>query len=190
MTEHTETTFPDEQPGVAAEAAAGVSDDLLDQVGDVMAAAGVLDMAQGADMLDASEDIQTLSLMIGMMSEEDLDRGMELARLAGELWTVSDVVALLEMPVLADFLEMRGERLQQIAVDSILRFSSTRVLSDLMAETGQRVADRGDEELTEGIARSVAAAAMTARRAAMAEAGADVTVADEDEPGATASIDE
>jgi len=54
------------------------------------------------------------------MSAEDLDRGLKLARLAGEFGAVSDVIALVQLPMLAALMERRGENLQNIAVVVIL----------------------------------------------------------------------
>ena len=63
----------------------------------------------------------------------------------GELYAVGDVSALLGMPVMAAFLENRGEWLQEVAVDNMLRFSSTRALSEALALTGLDIGDLGAE---------------------------------------------
>ena len=34
-----------------------------------------------------------MGAIVGLMSKEELERGLELARLAGELWTISDVAS-------------------------------------------------------------------------------------------------
>ena len=149
--------------------------EFMAQLSEIVAGAGATDVAQGAELLALSEDIQAMSAVVALMSTDDLDHGMELARIAGELWTASDVVALLDMPVLSDFLEQRGERLQQIAVDTIVRFGSTRALSKLVAETGATVGDMGTEEMAEGLTRSVASAAMAASSQEFAEAGVEST---------------
>jgi hypothetical protein len=143
----------------------------LAQLSETVAAAGALDVAEGADMIAASDDIEALSAVVGLMSDDDLDRGMELARMAGELWTVSDVVALLDMPVLAAFLEQRGEWLQEIAVETILSFGATRAVAEAMGETGTRVAGLGADEVAEGVVRGVASGALATDSEALAEAG-------------------
>ena len=101
-----------------------------------------------------------------------LERGLELARLAGELWAVSDVVDLMEMPVLSAFLEDRSEQLQEIAMDEILQAAGERALSHLMAATGAEIRELGANEVAEGVVRGVAAAAMADRAEELAEAGA------------------
>ncbi len=106
---------------------------------------GVHDLAQITDILTASEDAEAMSAVVGLMSADDLERGLELARMAGEMWAVSDVVALLDMPVLADVLESRGENLQQIAVETIVRFSSARALSEVMAGAAQQAGEKLDK---------------------------------------------
>lgn len=98
-------------------------------------------------MLMASEDVEAMSALVGLMSLGDLDRGLELGRMAGELGTISDVVDTLEMPVLSAVLGDRGRRLQEIAVDVILRAAATQGLADLMDATGQQLAEMGIEEI-------------------------------------------
>ena len=85
----------------------------------IVGAAGVVDVAEGIDMIMKGGDVHAMGAIVGMMSREDLDRGLELARLGGELGAVGNVVGMLEMPVLAAFLEERGLRLQEIAADQL-----------------------------------------------------------------------
>jgi hypothetical protein len=144
------------------------------QLSQTVAAAGVLDVAEGVELIAMSDDIEALGAVVGLMSEDDLEQGMELARMAGELWTASDVVALLDMPVLATFLEQRGEWLQEIAVDIILRAGSTSALAQAMGETGARVADLGAQEVTEGLVREAASSALATDSETLAEAGRDL----------------
>ena len=59
-------------------------------------------------MLMKGGDVKAMGAIVGLMSKEELDRGMDLARLAGELAVVGDVVGILDMPVLAEFLAERG----------------------------------------------------------------------------------
>ena len=100
---------------------------------------------------------------------------MDLAAIAGQLWTVSDVVAALDMPVLADFLEVKGEELQEIAVEVLLRFGATHALAEYMEETGAEVEALGMEEAGEGAARLDISAGMEARSKELAQTGAEMT---------------
>ena len=99
------------------------------QLSDIVGLAGVVDVAEGVDMLLKGGDVRAMGAIVSLMSREELDRGLELARLAGELRTIGDVVGLLDMPVLSDFLAERGMRLQEVAVDQLLRFTGTRWLA-------------------------------------------------------------
>ena len=81
-----------------------------------------------------------------MMSEADLEHGMELAAIAGQLSAAGDVVAAIGMPVLADFLADKGEDLQEIAVDTILRSSATRLLGRIDGKD-QRPAGRPGQSM-------------------------------------------
>ena len=114
---------------------------------------------------------------MGLMSVEDLESGLEVARTAGELWAVSDVVDLMEMPVLAAFLETRGELLQNVAVEIIVRAAGTRALSQVLAEEGDVVADLGVGEVAEGLVRAAASEAMAERSDELAVAGVGLAIA-------------
>ena len=76
---------------------------------------------------------------------------MELAAVAGQLHVAADIVATREMPVLAAFLEDKGNLLRVFAVDTVKRAGAGRVLAQAMAETGDKVADMGANEVAEGL---------------------------------------
>ena len=63
------------------------------------------------------DDVNTLSAMVGLMGAEDLEHGLALARLAGEMWIVGDVTDMMQMPVISSFLEEHGKLLSMIIVD-------------------------------------------------------------------------
>jgi hypothetical protein len=113
-----------------------------------------------------------MSAMVGLMSAQDLERGLEIARTAGELWAVSDVVDTLEMPVLSGFLESRGESLQVVAVDVMLAAVGARALSVALSEEARRVADLGTEEAAEGLARLAVSAGLAGGGEELGAAGA------------------
>ncbi|MBK8048289.1 MAG: hypothetical protein IPK16_14910 [Anaerolineales bacterium] len=127
------------------------------QLSQVVGAAGEADIAQGAEMLATSEDIDVMAAVVGLMGEEDLERGLELARLSGELETVGEVMERMGMPVLAAFLADRGEILQDIAVEVVLRLGSTRALAQALAASGSDLRALGENEVGEGLVRMVAA---------------------------------
>jgi hypothetical protein len=104
------------------------------------------------------------------MSQEDLDRGLELGRLAGELSTVSDVVGMLQMAVLSDFLKARSARLQEVAVDALIRSAGTRALGKSMVETGAAIEKLGEGEVAEGAVRMAVAEAAAQRSQQLSEA--------------------
>jgi hypothetical protein len=126
-------------------------------------------------MLAASDDIAIQSALVSALSQEELGYGMDLAAIAGQLWTVSDVVAALDMPVLADFLEVKGGELQNIAVEVLLRFGATHALAEYMEETSSQIEGLGMEEAEEGAARLDIAADMAAKSEELAQAGAELT---------------
>ena len=167
-----------------AEVAAGASDltratdaalaaERMQQLSDIVGEAGVVDVAEGVDMLIKGGDVRAMGAIVTLMSREELDRGLELARIAGEMWTVSDLAALLDMPMLADFLEERGMRLQEIAVDQLLRSTGTRALAGSIKRAGQDIEAMGEEEIAEGAVR-VAVSEAAAERSAELSVASDV----------------
>ncbi len=148
--------------------------DRLAVIGEAVAVAGVVDVAEGAAMLAESEDVGVMSALVGMMSKDDLDHGLELARLAGELLTVSDIVEELQMPVLADFLAERSDRLHAMSLEQIHIAASTEGVSQLLASSGTRISHMGDNEVEEGMLRMQIAQASAAKSAAMSQASEEL----------------
>jgi len=91
--------------------------------------------------------------VVRAVSSAELARAMELGALAGQLGVASDFVAAREMPVLAAFLEDKGNLLRVFAVDSIKRAGATRALAQAMAATGAKVGEMGANEVAEGLVR-------------------------------------
>jgi hypothetical protein len=130
-----------------------------------------VDLAQGAELLAKSEDVAALSAVVGLMGVDDLERGLQLARLAGELEAVGNVVERMVMPVLAGFLFDRGEQLQEIAADTIVRAAGSRALSQVIAAKGLEIEEMGVEEAAEGLTRLAASEALAERSEELAAAG-------------------
>jgi hypothetical protein len=133
-------------------------------------------MAQGVEMLATSEDVSVMSALVGLMSADDIEHGLELARISGEFAAVSRIIDLMQMPVLSAFLAARGERLQEMSVEQIRLAGSTRSLARAMAATGQKIAGMGENEMAEGVARVAFAEGMAQRSAVLAEAGEELAV--------------
>ena len=122
----------------------------VQELSDLVGIAGEVDVEEGVDLILKGGDVKAMGAIVKLMSKEELERGLELARIAGELWTVSDVAGLLDMPVIAEFLEERGSHLQDIAVDQLLRYTSTRALAGAIKEAGQHIEAMGENEVVEG----------------------------------------
>jgi len=123
----------------------------VQELSEIVGAAGVVDVEEGVDMMLKGGDVKAMGAIVKLMSREELDRGLELARIAGELGTVSDVAGLLDMPVIAEFLEERGSRLQEIAVDQLLRYTGTRALAGAIKEAGEHIEAMGEDEVVDGV---------------------------------------
>src|SRR5512135_1625163 len=57
----------------------------LSKISTVVAAAGIVDVAQGAELLEKSEDVEIQSEMVGFLSESDLEHAMGIAAIAGQM---------------------------------------------------------------------------------------------------------
>jgi len=101
---------------------------------EVVGAAGVVDMAEGVEMLADSEDVKTIGAMISLMSLDDLESEWYGA-LAGELsavvWWPSECRCQC-----CRCSWMIADELEEMAVDAILRAASTRALSQLAMAKG------------------------------------------------------
>ncbi len=139
------------------------------RVSQAVGEAGLADLSQGAEMLAASQDVDVMSAIVGLMGIADFEKGLELARLSGELETISDVLERLQLPVLSALLDDRGERLQEMAVDSILRAGSSRGLSQALASAGKTMGALGENEMAEGVARLAVSAAAADQAVELAE---------------------
>jgi hypothetical protein len=144
----------------------------LSKISDVVGAAGIVDVAQGAELLEHSEDVEVQSQMVGFLSEADLEHSMGIAAIAGQLAVVADIVTMREMPVLAAFLETKGNMLHQLAVETIIKFGAGRALAASLADTAARVGELGVNEMEEGIARVGVAERASEASDALAAAGA------------------
>jgi hypothetical protein len=145
----------------------------LSKISTVVAAAGIVDMAEGAALLEKSQDVGVQSEMVRYLSEADLDHAMGIAAIAGQLSVASDIVFMREMPVLADFLEARGHALHQLALESIVKFAAGRAVATSMAATATEVGQMGVDELEQGAARLGVAQRGVVASEALAMAGAE-----------------
>ena len=148
---------------------------LAGKLGEAVANAGARDMSQAADLLAESEDLAVQSAIVSAMSAADLDRGMELASVAGQLEAASDMMGTLGMPVLAAFLDAKGEQVKRVAVNMLLRAGATRALGAAIAETGVEVGELGADEFAKGITRLAQAQAIESQSQQLAQAGAELT---------------
>jgi len=130
------------------------------RLSEVVGEAGARDAMEGVEMLVASDNIEAMSAMMGLMSLGDLEQGLALARISGEMRMAGDIVARLKMPVLAGFLSSRGEALNDTAIDQVVRSSATRVMGAALAVTGSDVRNLSENEIAEGLVRLAASAAL------------------------------
>jgi hypothetical protein len=80
------------------------------------------------------------------------------------------VLDALDMPVLSEYLAERGQRLQGIAADQLLRYTSTRALAGAIAQAGKDVEAMGEREVEEGAIRLAVSEAAAERSADLYQA--------------------
>ena len=154
-----------ETVALAAEGAADVTSGLdqldraqsLEALSDLAADEAVADTVRGAATLEAAEETADLSALVAAVSADNLDRGMFLASLSGQLDVASNVVALMRMPVLSSFLTAKGRQLRGLAVNEIGRAMAAAALSEGMDSLSGRLAAIGLSEIAEGISELEAA---------------------------------
>ena len=132
--------------GVNAMAAAAAAT----RLGRAAARAGAKDVLDGTQVLLASQDIAAQSLAVEALSTEDLDLGLALAGIAGQLGAMTAVVDSLSTGVIAEFLDTRSGQLKQLAESLILRAGATGALAKTLAETSGAMAELGETEVAEG----------------------------------------
>ena len=141
----------------------------LSTLSDVVANAGVTDMVEGVELLAQAEDVGTIAAVIGLISEEDLERGL-LARLSGECHHRQPDRAH------ADARRVHRARRPRCSPAGHSRrfpsaFAGTRALAQATTDTGRQLAAMGNRETAEGLARMVVAEAGAERAAEMSVAG-------------------
>lgn len=151
--------------GVAMQATASAASDLtraqdtarvaqrVGALGRVVGAAGEADLAQGVTMMATASEIQALSTAFRSLSNDDLDQGLRIGRISGELATISDVASMLNMPVLARVLDERAMQLQQVGVEVLVQYMLGREMSRALEAKGVEVGAFGVNEAAEGMAR-------------------------------------
>ncbi len=133
---------------------------VMAELSDVVAIAGMQDVAQGSEALAAAQEIEVQSDIVAALSSDDLERSMALGAIAGQIGVASEIVYSLQMPELGAFLRTKSEELHAIAVVAVKRFGATRVLSAAMAESSNQIGALGANEMLEGMARQEIADAM------------------------------
>jgi len=119
---------------------------------EAVAKAGITDVLEGADMLAASEDVAAQGAVVGLLADEDMAEAMDIAAISGQLFAVSELLEAINMPVLAAFLEAKGEELHDIAVDSIFRYNASRYIGEALADASAEIGVMGEQEIAEGAA--------------------------------------
>jgi len=145
--------------------------DRLATLADVVAEAGASDFAQASQLLSASEDIEVIGAIVGIMSETDLELGLELARLSGELRVAGSILERMALPTLADFLQSRSELVHGLATEEVLRSTGTRALATAVATTGADLANLSADDVAQGIIRLAAAGTMAGAAEELFERG-------------------
>ena len=112
------------------------------------------------------------------------------ARVAGQIMVAGDVVADMDMPVLAMFLAGKGEQLRDLATDSIYQAAALRGVSAALAETSGELTEAGLEEMAEGATRLAVSRGMEVGSEVLAAAGALEVAEGMEDLAASEALDE
>lgn len=122
----------------------------FDTMGGAVAGKAVRDGAAAAVALDAAGDVGSVAALMEAVSAENLDRGMVLASLSGQMRVASEMVSLLGMPVLSEFLRVKGRQLHGLGVNEIGRAMAAAALSQGMDATAAQLTALGLAQIAEG----------------------------------------
>ena len=100
---------------------------------------------------------------------------MKFASISGQLLAASNILSALGLPLFSDFLDDKGQELQELAVEVLLRSGASRALATAMAETGVEVGDLGIGEVAEGIERLVESEEQESQSELLEDAGEQLT---------------
>ena len=145
----------------------------IDEISGVVARKGVVDTIEGEQTLQAAEDVNTLAQMARSLSAADLDRGMVLAGMSGEMTVAADVVHLIGMPVLTAFLRRKSRQLRGLAVNEIGRAMAAAAVSEGIDDLRDQLAGLGMAEVAEGMTEIVRSGELEEAAGAIAVAGAE-----------------
>lgn len=121
-----------------------------ERLAEAMAASGITDIEEGAQLLSASENVGMLAEALQMVGSEDVEVGLQLARVGGELAALRGVVETLNTPFLKPFLESRSKLLIDLGRQLMLSSVTKRALAGAARETAERIGELGENEIEEG----------------------------------------
>jgi hypothetical protein len=141
------------------------------QLADLATVGGAEEMGRAEDTLEVAQDIEELTRIVRSIGRAELDRGLAIARISGELSAVSRVIAGLDMPLLAVLLDDRSAQLQAVSVETLIGSQGTRLVAGALEETAEEVELVADREAASGIARLAVGEALAARSEVLASEG-------------------
>lgn len=83
-----------------AAAAASIMADRSERLAESLAAAGIQDMEEGEELLEASENVEMLGDILESVGTEAIESGLKLARIGGELAALHGAINALNAPFL------------------------------------------------------------------------------------------
>jgi hypothetical protein len=158
--------------GTVSASQAPETGEAMTMMGEILATAGALDVAQGTEALAAAQQLEVQGDVVASLGDDELDRSMELGAIAGQLAVASEILYDLQMPEMASFLRASSDSLHSIAVEGVHRYAASQVLSESLLATSNQVGVLGANEMLEGMARQDAADAVLAASEDLAAASA------------------
>jgi hypothetical protein len=131
--------------------------DRLAAQGEQDARSAIQNLDEGAVLTDIAENISALSEAATALSLSEVERGMELAAMAGQIGTVADTVRVMGMESLGSFLNDMSLRMRGIAVRDVLESQDRRGLARAIGDAGAGVGALAESELAAGMAELASA---------------------------------
>jgi len=143
------------------------------ELGQVAGRAGARDVAEGVETLEVAEEVGVVASLAAAVTFDDLERGMVLAAMSGQLRVASDIVDLMRMPVLTAFLRQKSYQLRGLAVNEIGRAMAAAAVAEDLESLRDRLAGLGLAEVGQGMEEFAAADALAEASGEMAVAGVE-----------------
>ena len=120
------------------------------ELGQVIGETGLRDVPKAPRLCRCGTGSAVIGSQLQSLGEDEVERGMELAALAGQMEAMADLVSAGGMAALAAFLGRMGSRIRRLALSDLSGSSATQALVADIGDVEEDVEAAGAVELAEG----------------------------------------